>query len=273
MTNPFYSSDSCVEVDFRTETQKAVPVAQEWSDITIFLDRSGSMSSFGNGVIESINGFIKATVGDGLGNLRWSMVLFDDPYSAKGAKEEFPQVLFEESRDAVPSMEPKDFHPRGGTALVDALCISLQRAKHRVGNIPDAQKPAKVIYVIVTDGGENSSKEWTSDKLREMMADLQSSHRFEFVYIGANQDAFAVAHGIGVSQTMANCGLAAGYSNSFNYDPTAGGLFQGVASGCVGMAAIMSGSVALGSIGMMAVSGRQDIKGGVVPDESWKVYV
>lgn len=258
------NDQTCV-ADFRSADE--AKFTQAWTDITIVLDRSGSMTSLGTGVVEGINDFIKATIGDGLGDIRWTLVMFDDHDSASGAGEEFPLTAFGTNKK--PVLRPDQFVPRGGTALVDALCISLQSAKSRIQLLPDAEKPTKVIFVVVTDGGENQSREYTSEKLLALTADLQANHGFVFVYLGANQDAFSVARGIGVQSTFGNVGLAAGHSNANPWVPTAGGLYQGLASGCVAMACICSGSIASGPVAMMNVAPKMS---GAEMDSNWKVY-
>src|SRR5262249_33726049 len=116
----------------------------------------------------------------------------------------------------VPRLELADFKPRGSTALVDAVCTTIGRIKARVLAVPEAYRP-KVMLVIMTDGLENASREFTSAQLREMVAEAQSVHGWEVLYLGANQDAFAEAGKYGVAKT----------GNVFRFDATDAGT-QGV---------------------------------------------
>jgi hypothetical protein len=169
------------------------------TDITIILDRSGSMKSIREATVEGVNAFIddvNKVPGEGV----WSLVQFDDPDSAKGAREPFPHVVFENVGSVhVRRLELADFKPRGSTALVDAVCLTIQKIKARVGAVPEAYRP-KVMLVIMTDGLENFSREFTSAQLREMLAEAQSVHGWEVLYLGANQDAFAEADKYGVAK-------------------------------------------------------------------------
>ncbi len=172
-------------------------MASEFTDITILLDCSGSMESIKEATVKAINGFIedqKKVAGEGC----WTLVQFDDPGSAAGARERFPHVLFsQKSEKEVPLFELPNFQPRGGTALIDALCLTIQQTKDRILALPAVYRP-KVLFVIMTDGEENSSREFTTERLRELIAETQTQYGFGYLYLGANQDAFKVASHYGI---------------------------------------------------------------------------
>jgi len=179
------------------------------TDITIILDRSGSMRSIRDATVKGVNSFmddVNKVPGEGV----WSLVQFDDHDSARGAREGFPHVVFENvSSTQLPRLEPADFEPRGSTALVDAVCLTIGRIMTRVLGVAEADRP-KVMVVVMTDGLENASREFTSARLREMAAEAQSLHGWEFLYLGANQDAFSEAGKYGIAKT----------SNVFNFSAT-----------------------------------------------------
>jgi len=194
------------------------------TDITIILDRSGSMRSIRDATVQGINAFIEdvnKVPGEGV----WTLVQFDDPDSARGAREPFPHVVFENvSSIHVPRFEAADFKPRGSTALVDAVCLTVQKVKTRVLAVPEEYRP-KVMVVIMTDGMENASREFTSAQLREMLAEAQSAHGWEVLYLGANQDAFAEAGKYGIAKA----------GNVYRFDATDSGT-QGVLQAGAGKA-------------------------------------
>src|SRR5437588_6465110 len=98
-------------------------------DVTIILDRSGSMQSIRSATVQGVNDFIRS-VNEVPGEGAWTLLQFDDPDSARGADEEFPHCIFGHAPSAqVPLLEPKDFVPRGRTALVDAVCTTLLRLR------------------------------------------------------------------------------------------------------------------------------------------------
>lgn len=174
---------------------------RNYTDITILLDRSGSMSAIHGATVEGINNFIteqKSVPGDGC----WSLVCFDDPMSARGRGEQFPQVVWDQiGQDKVPILERSDFQPRGDTALIDAFAMTVKRIGERLRVMPESQRPSRVIMVIMTDGNERCSTLYTRGQLAEMVAHQESAYGWNFIYLGANQDAFATSKGLGIQKT------------------------------------------------------------------------
>lgn len=189
------------------------------SDITIVLDRSGSMESIRESTIKGLNDFItrvRETPGEG----SWTFVQFDDEASAKGANEAFPHYVFESLSDK--DMAEKSvgkFVPRGSTALVDALYVVLERLKEKYAGTKGVNKP-KVLVVVITDGQENASVKHNSAQLRQLTAELQQEpYCFEFLYLGANQDAFSVTSDLGMAKQYAYKNYAGGqqFNNAVQY--------------------------------------------------------
>lgn len=181
------------------------------TQVVILLDRSGSMTTIREATVKGLNDFIKEVQkepGEGL----WSFYQFDDPASAKGAGEKFPHAVFENVPDSeVREIKLEDFIPRGWTALIDAACITLRTVKEWWLSIEEVKRP-KVMIVIITDGQENGSKEHSAAQLRELTAEVQTKYGFEFIYLGANQDAFAEAGNYGISKNAVNfAATPAGY--------------------------------------------------------------
>lgn len=169
------------------------------TEIILLLDRSGSMSSIREATISGINKLME-DVRKEPGRGYWTLLQFDDMQSAKGAKEDFPLVSFERISDEfAPRMET--FVPRGSTALIDAACMTIMKTKERVLQIPKETRP-RVMIVIITDGQENASVEFTRGRLRELTAEVQKELDWQFMYIGANQDAFAESSKIGIPTVM-----------------------------------------------------------------------
>jgi hypothetical protein len=91
------------------------------------------------------------------------------------------------------ALTDKEYAPDGMTPLYDAL-----------GGILEGRSPADFgdpsICVVITDGLENDSKKFTRERISELIGHLQEDHKWEFVYLGANQDAWAVGSQLGVHQ-------------------------------------------------------------------------
>lgn len=115
--------------------------------------------------------------------------------------------------DDVPALDQKTFQPRGATALLDAIGRTIDDTGRRLSNMPEPNRPDQVIVAILTDGEENSSRQYNLSKVKEMITHQMDKYQWEFFFLGANQDAFAEAGKIGISA-----------QNSFNFDATTEGV-------------------------------------------------
>ena len=141
----------------------------------MILDRSGSMETCRDDTIGGFNAFLREQQAEG-GTL--TLILFDHEY----------QVLYERKpiQDVAP-LTSETFVPRGSTALLDAIGKTI---KNTTSNIPTV--------VILTDGQENSSHEYTKAHIKDLI-DQKTRDGWTFVYLGANQDAFAEAGQLGIA--------------------------------------------------------------------------
>jgi hypothetical protein len=176
---------------------------RDFCDVTIILDRSGSMRACAEGTVEGVNNFIdeqRKVPGDGC----WTLIQFDDPASARGAGEAFPQVVLEAvPQGAAPRLTHETFRPRGNTNLIDAVCLAIDQAGRRLAAVPEADRPDKVVMVIMTDGEHNTNGTFTREQMNEKIAHQQSQYNWKFVFLGANQDAFAEAGKYGIARSAA----------------------------------------------------------------------
>lgn len=164
--------------------------------ICLILDRSGSMAGREADVIGGVNTFLdeQKKLPD---PASIAMVRFDS-----GGVERFrPMQALAEAQH----ITAEDYQPRGGTPLLDAIGKTLAELE----NDWKAEQPERAILVIVTDGQENESREYSKKQIKEMIESRQASGKWAIVYLAANVDAFAEAGSLGVS--MLNTG---GYVNS-----------------------------------------------------------
>jgi len=82
--------------------------------------------------------------------------------------------------------------------LLDAVGRAINETGERLARMAEADRPGLVIFVIVTDGEENSSSEFSKPQIREKIAEQQAKFNWQFTFLGANQDAFAEAGGMGI---------------------------------------------------------------------------
>ena len=160
------------------------------TEIVFVVDRSGSMSSIAAAMGQGFDEFInkqKQVAGECL----VTAVQFDDQYET---------LYTARPLDQVPAYV---LQPRGTTALLDAIGKTIDTTGERLRQTPEGERPSQVLVVIITDGGENSSREYHGDVGRKAIFDKishqRSKYRWEFVFLGANQDAIAVGTSLGIS--------------------------------------------------------------------------
>lgn len=160
------------------------------TQIVLILDRSGSMSSIEDATVEGVNAFL-AEQKRAPGEAAFYFVQFDDIYEKvyEGLLENAPHLTLAK----VPSSGEHRFEPRGWTALLDAIGITIDDLGKRLETITEAERPGKVVVTIMTDGQENRSKKFSQDRIAEMIALQRDVYQWQFQYLGANQDAIKEA--------------------------------------------------------------------------------
>lgn len=169
--------------------------------INFILDRSGSMGQIWNDVIGGYNEFVKAQKEES-GEARFSLLAFDTL---------FDKVYVNELIDNIPPL-PSTIHPRGATALLDAVGKTIEEIKA----LPTL--PEKVVFVIFTDGYENSSSEYKLDQVKDLIKTTQADKNWQYVFLGADQDAFAAGTQLGMaaSGTFAFKGDRQGVNSTYS---------------------------------------------------------
>jgi hypothetical protein len=102
-----------------------------------------------------------------------------------------------------------DYRPGGWTALHDALGSVIDEAGTQLANLPESDRPGKVIVAVITDGEENHSQEYTVSQVRDKVQHQRDTYSWEFLFTGANQDAVLKGGSLGVS-----AGLSATYRDT-----------------------------------------------------------
>ena len=163
------------------------------TDITIVLDRSGSMMAVASDTIGGFNHFLDEQKG-APGEATITLNQFDDY---------FERIIDAISIQTAPPLCRDNFKPRGNTALLDAIGRSINETGQRLAAMPEPERPGKVIFVIITDGKENASREFRCSTVDEMIRHQREKYSWEFVFLGANQDAITTAQNLGIKPAAA----------------------------------------------------------------------
>lgn len=166
--------------------------------INFVLDKSGSMDVIRDATISGFNEF-KNDQAREAGEAFFTLTLFD--------------TRFDTVANAVPVSDVYDltretYRPDGTTALYDAIAHTM----HITDEFVAKNHPGQVLFVIMTDGQENASREYRRDQIFELIRDRQEKAGYDFIYLGANQDSFAVGDSIG---------LRAGRTLDYAHNPAA----------------------------------------------------
>lgn len=144
-------------------------------DIVFLLDRSGSMAGIESDTIGGYNSYINENIDK---DVKVTTVLFDNEYEMLTKRENIKNIK---------EMTTKEYYVRGSTALLDAIGQTI--------NYLDNEKAKKVMFIITTDGLENSSRNFTKEQIKEM---IQGHKNWEFIYIGANIDSYSEGSSLGI---------------------------------------------------------------------------
>lgn len=168
-----------------------------YTEIIVLLDRSGSMTAIKADMEGGFNALIEEQKKQ-LGECTVTLAQFDDCYEnvyTCKALAEVPKLTLE---------------PRGMTALLDGMGKVITETGARLRAMPENQRPSKVIMVVITDGAENASKEWQHSRVMNMVKEQKDTYNWEFVFLGAGQDAIAVGNALGITQSYNFTADAAG---------------------------------------------------------------
>ena len=161
----------------------------ELTELVFILDRSGSMGGLESDTIGGFNGMIARQKAQEK-KVNVTTILFDD------------EVDIIHNRFPVEMIEPlteKEYFVRGCTALMDAVGIVIEKMENVQKHLPEKHRAGKIIFVITTDGLENSSEHFTHRQIRKKI-EAKKECGWEFLFLGANIDAGREAEKIGIAR-------------------------------------------------------------------------
>ena len=162
-------------------------------ELVFIVDKSGSMSGLESDTIGGFNANLKARKDLGV-EVRITTVLFSNEYE-----------LLHDRLDiqAVSPLTEKEYQVGGGTALLDAVGKTIHKIRKVQKQTKEEFRSEKVIFVIITDGDENSSHKYSYENIKMLIEHQREKHGWEFVFLGANVDAFTEARKLGISRDNA----------------------------------------------------------------------
>lgn len=159
--------------------------------IVALVDRTGSMQTIRSDMEGGFDAFMETQRAVELGDeVTVSLYQFDD-------RDPFEVVYEDRPLAEVPKLT---IEPRGNTPLNDALASTIVHAGELLAVIPEDERPGRVYFVVITDGQENASREWTLERVRELVTRQSERYAWEFHFLGVGIDAFTTAGGYGISR-------------------------------------------------------------------------
>lgn len=131
---------------------------------------------------------------------------------------DFPTHIFTNKPLAeVPQLTAESYRPYGNTALLDTLGMKINEIGMRLAEMPENERPSKVVFVVQTDGEENASRRFDAEQIREMIKHQREVYSWDFIFLGANIDAVQTAqtYGINVNNAIKYSADVIGTSKAF----------------------------------------------------------
>ena len=177
------------------------------TELVFILDRSGSMSGLEADTIGGYNAMLEKQKKES-GDAIITTVLFDDKY----------ELLHDRiNLRGIAPITDKEYFVRGNTALLDAVGKTINKIGNVQKHTGDDERAEHVMFVITTDGMENASREFSYEKIRQMIERQKSKYGWEFIFLGANIDAIATAERFGICKDRATNYNADSEGTMLNY--------------------------------------------------------
>lgn len=163
---------------------------ENFLSLTFVIDESGSMSPSRDDIIGGFNTFIEDQKKEVKGDVNVSLYTFND---------EVKRVLVNKNISEVKNLNESKYVPGGLTALNDAVGTAIDEIGKELSNIPEEERPSTVMFVIMTDGNENSSTEYSTSQIRKMIKHQTEKYNWKFVYLGTDITTTRAADELGIN--------------------------------------------------------------------------
>ncbi len=186
-------------------------MATDYTHVSIILDRSGSMEGIRSDVIGGFNALLEAQKGQE-GKATLTLVQFDsqDPYEV---------VHHFKPIEKVPELDRATYVPRSSTPLLDALGRGINDLEKTIGGMKESDRPLQVVFVVITDGQENSSREFRVEQIVRMIKEHKTRDGWVFTFLSADFQAIedAVSYGFERRDTVSYDYSSEGAETAWTY--------------------------------------------------------
>ncbi len=180
---------------------------KDLTELVFILDRSGSMSGLEDDTIGGYNSMVEKQKKE-RGEALITTVLFDDKYELLHDRNNLKEIS---------PITDREYYVRGSTALLDAIGMTINKIVNVMRHTAKEEQASNVMFVIITDGMENSSMEYGYEHIRKMIEHQKKKYEWEFIFLGANIDAVETAQRFGINKDRAANYHADGEGTRLNY--------------------------------------------------------
>lgn len=157
--------------------------------IIFVIDESGSMQGSNSDVIGGFNSFIEKQKAENTGKITVSLYKFHDLVT---------RVISNKPAAKIRNLTNEDYTPSGFTALYDAIGQSIHETDKNISALPVNERPDKVMVVIITDGQENASKEFSATAIKSAISTHEELLNWSFIFLGSGLESFKDAEAMGI---------------------------------------------------------------------------
>ncbi len=157
--------------------------------IVFIIDESGSMKGSNSDVIGGFNGFIEKQKAENTGKITVSLYKFNNLVT---------RVISNKPAAKVRTLTNEDYSPSGFTALYDAIGQAIHETDKNLSGLPEKERPDKVMVVIITDGQENASKEFSATAIKSAISTHEELLHWSFIFLGSGLSDFKDAEAMGI---------------------------------------------------------------------------
>lgn len=170
------------------------------SKLVFIVDRSGSMGVIASEMEEAIEQVLDEQKDSIRGELVVTFVRFDSVY----------EEVF--NNKPIAEVDEIKLEPRGNTALLDAIGKTVNKVEREFSEANEDERPEKVLFIVITDGQENNSKEFSKEDIFSLIEKCERDHKWDFTFVGAKQDAIkeGAKYGFRAKKSITYCASADG---------------------------------------------------------------